>query len=91
MLLSDDYRHVRREAERTLIVLCEVEGLEELYRHFSARLGTALEPPPAHITLYTSPGGEGIGLHTSAELERDSRPLAAADAAALHRALAEVT
>lgn len=87
IVVSDDYRHVRREADRTLIVLCEVDGLDELYCHLEARLGAEIEPPPAHVTLYTRPGGEGIGLHTRDELERDTSPLSPADAAELRRAM----
>lgn len=89
VVLTADYRSVRREADRTLILLCEVEGLADLYRHLGERLGAEIEPPPAHITLYTGPSGEGIGLHTREELERDATPLAPADAAELHRVLGE--
>ena len=85
VVVSEEYRHVRRDADRTLIALCEVDGLGDLYRHLGERLGTEIEPPPAHITLYTRPGGEGIGLHTRGELERDTTPLSVADAAELGR------
>ena len=87
IVVSDQYRHVRRDADRTLIVLCQVEGLDELYRHLGETLGAELEAPPAHVTLYTRPGGEGIGLHTRAELERDTCALSRADAAELQRAM----
>ena len=87
VVISDEYRHVRRDADRTLIVLCAVEGLADLYRHLGERLGAEVEPPPAHVTLYTLPGGEGIGLHTREELERDTSPLSPADADELRRAV----
>ena len=85
IVLSEDYRHARRDPDRTLIVLCHVDGLADLYRHLGERLGTEVEPPPAHITLYTRPGGEGIGLHTPDDLERDTSPLPGAEAAELGR------
>ncbi|MDQ4049568.1 MAG: hypothetical protein M3131_09355 [Actinomycetota bacterium] len=91
VVLSDEYRYVHRDADRTLIALCHVEMLDDLYRHLSERLGADIEPPPTHITLYTNPGGEGIGLHTRDELERDTSRLAAGDAAELHRAIDEAT
>lgn len=91
VVLADDFRRVRRNGGRTLIALCEVEGLGDLYRHLAERLGTEVEPPPAHVTLYTNPGGEGIGLHTREELERDATALADAAAAELHRAIGEAT
>jgi hypothetical protein len=87
IVVSDEYRHARREADRTLIVLCEVDGLDRLYRHLGERLGAGIEPPPAHVTLYTRPGGEAIGLHTREQLQRDTSALSPADAAELRRAM----
>ncbi len=89
VVLREEYRRVRSELDRTLIVLCEVEGLGSLYGHLGERLGVDVEPPPAHITLYTKPGGEGIGLHTREDLERDTTPLDAADAEELRRAVGD--
>ena len=37
-------------------------------RRLSGRLGAPLAPPPTHITLYTRPGGEAIGVHDEADL-----------------------
>lgn len=73
--LRDELRVVRRGDERTLIAMAHVEGLAELHERLAASLGLEPEPPPAHVTLYTRPGGEAIGLHTLADLERLSRPL----------------
>ncbi|MBI2789841.1 MAG: hypothetical protein HYX59_14295 [Elusimicrobia bacterium] len=64
------YRLARREARRSLIELVEVEGLEA----YCAGLG--IPPPPAHVTLFTEPGGRGIALYTRAELEACSSPAA---------------
>ena len=79
--LSRELRVARRDEERTLIVLCEADGLGELFEGVSELLGTEVAPPPAHVTLYTRPGGESIGLHTSEELERDAPPLSEDEAA----------
>jgi len=73
--VRDELRAVRRGDERTLIVMAGVDGFGELYRELSARLGAPLAPPPAHVTLYTRPGGEGIGLHDAQELEQFTRRL----------------
>ncbi len=89
VVLCDEYRRVHSETDRTLIVLCEAEGLGRLYGHLGERLGVEVEPPPAHITLYTDPGGEGIGLHTREDLERDTAALDAAESGELRRAIAE--
>lgn len=89
VILADEFHRVRRDGARTLIVLCGVEGLTDLYRHLGERLGTDVESPPAHVTLYTNPGGEGIGLHTREELERDATALANAAATELRGAIGE--
>jgi hypothetical protein len=70
-----DLRLVNEDDERTLVVMADVQGLGELYETLSGRLGTEIAPPPAHVTLYTRPGGEGIGLHDDADLRELTRPL----------------
>lgn len=74
--LRDELRLVRRGDERTLVAMAHVDGLADLHEQLAGDLGLELEPPPAHVTLYTRPGGEAIGLHNRADLERLSRPLA---------------
>jgi hypothetical protein len=69
---SGRYRLVRKDERRALIELVEVRGQEDYY----LRLETALALPrgavarmPAHVTLFTEPGGRGIALYSAAELE----------------------
>ena len=57
------YRLVRKETRCALIELVAVEGLDA----YCARL--AVTAPPAHVTLFTEPGGRGIALYTQDELE----------------------
>ncbi len=59
---------IRKDARRSLIELVEVEGLEA----FCARLQTPV--PPAHVTLFTEPGGGGIAISTLEELNSWSVP-----------------
>ena len=66
--VGDELRQVREDEERTLIVMVRVDGLGELYAELSGRLGAPLAPPPTHITLYTRPGGEAIGIHDESDL-----------------------
>jgi hypothetical protein len=88
VVLREAYYVCRRGGDRTLLVLCEVGGLDDLYRRLGRRLRAEVEPPPAHVTLYTSePGGGGIGVHTAAQLERDCAPLPSADVGNLSNAL----
>jgi hypothetical protein len=85
-LLSDRLRLVLEDGNRTLVAMAEVDGLAELYRALSRRLGTEIPPPPAHVTLYTNPGGEGIGLHDSDDLRELTRPLEPAELEEVRRA-----
>jgi hypothetical protein len=70
-----ELREVNEDDERTLVVMCDVDGLDELYETLSKRLDAVIPPPPAHVTLYTRPGGEGIGLHDDDDLRELTRPL----------------
>ena len=85
--LGDELRRAERGEERTLVVMCEVAGLDELHRALGARLGADLEPPPAHVTLFTdAPGRPGIGLHDAAELAALTRALDPTEAAEVRAA-----
>jgi hypothetical protein len=83
---GDELRLVREEDNRTLVAMAEVEGLPELYASLSERFGTDIEPPPAHVTLYTNPGGEGIGLHDADDLRTLTRRLEGAEVSEVRRA-----
>lgn len=68
---TGSYRLVRKGAKRSVIELAHVLGQEE----YCARLEDALGLPrnavprlPSHITLFTEPGGRGIGLYSAAEM-----------------------
>src|SRR4051794_34481072 len=73
--VRDELRLVRDGEERAIIMMVAVDGLTALYEELSGRLGAPLAPPPAHITLYTRPGGEGIGVHDEQMLRDRTRPL----------------
>jgi hypothetical protein len=73
--IGEELRLVREGDERTLIVMARVDGLGDLYAELSGRLGAPLAPPPTHITLYTRPDGEAIGVHDESELRLLSEPL----------------
>jgi hypothetical protein len=78
-------RYAHHNERATLIAMACVDGLAELYDRLSTVLGTTVEPPPAHVTLYSRPGTKGIGLTTTADLERLSRPLSADECQQLAR------
>ena len=64
-----EIRLARRDDRRSLIALAAVRGLDALFVRLSDVVGVALAPPPAHVTLYTAPGGEGIGICDDRDLE----------------------
>src|SRR3954447_24846234 len=78
--VGDELRLVREADERTVIVMVRVAVLGELYPELSGRLGAPLAPPPTHITLYTRPGGEAIGVHDESDLRALTRVLSGREA-----------
>lgn len=85
--VGEELRRVREGGERTLIVMVRVDGLSDLYTELSGRLGAPLAPPPAHITLYTRPGGQGIGIHDESDLRSLTEPLTGRHAADVRHAI----
>jgi hypothetical protein len=85
--IGDELRLARDGEERTLIVMVHVDGLGALYTELSGRLGAPLAPPPAHITLYTRPGGQAIGVHDGSELRALTEPLRGRHAAEVRQAI----
>jgi hypothetical protein len=82
--LRGEYWILARGSARSIVRMCEVEGAHEFFE----RLGGALEEPPYHVTLYTSPPGRGIGAATLAELRERGTPLEGEAREELERLLA---
>ncbi len=69
------------EHRESFIQIINVPALENFYSQLNALFGTAIECPPAHITMFT--GGnvpenakQGIGINTAADLEKlDPQPI----------------
>jgi hypothetical protein len=72
---------------RTLVVMAAADGLPALYRDLSAALGVALEPPPAHVTLYSSDRDRAIGIDDPRELRERAPRLPAAEHDEVRRAM----
>ena len=67
--------------------MAAVRGLDSLFVRLSKFVGVALAPPPAHVTLYTAPGGEGVGICDDRDLESLTTPSSGALAATIMRTL----
>jgi hypothetical protein len=50
------------EARASVIEPVELPALDFFYRWLGELLGRELAVPPAHVTLYTHPAGDGIGI-----------------------------
>jgi hypothetical protein len=85
--VSEELRLVREGEKRTLVVMASVDSLADLYVELSGRLGAPLAPPPAHVTLYTRPGGKAIGLHDERDLRELTRRLRPQEATAVRAAI----
>lgn len=72
---DDDGNEKSRERRETIIQLLDVPGMKQFYAALNELLGTNLEAPPAHITLYSTSSDpknvtRGIGIESQAELEQ---------------------
>lgn len=81
--LLDEIWLVEEGSAAAIVRMCEVEGAAALYR------ALAVDRPPLHVTLYLSGTVRGIGLATSADLERLGTRLTAADCDTLLRLVRE--
>lgn len=79
--------HPDKPELRTVLVMVNCPGLDELYDELSAALGMDLSPPPAHVTLYSSDPDEGIGIIDGRELLERAPPLSPDQHRTLRRAM----
>jgi hypothetical protein len=75
------------DALQTLIVMVDAPGLNPIYRELSAELATHLDPPPAHVTLYSTDPAEGIGIESERQLAERAPPLTDAEQQQLRDAI----
>jgi hypothetical protein len=65
------FYHVRDEdGAETIIQMVKMPELAQFYRQLSRMLGYELEPPPAHVTLFTRETEKGIGIPDQGTFER---------------------
>ena len=85
--LLDDLWILTAGEAATIIRMCSVAGAEDFFVRFETERGVSVERPPYHVTLYTSATSAGIGLASTADLERCGRRLSDAQAAELLRSI----
>jgi hypothetical protein len=79
--------HPQEPELQTLIVMVDCAGLESLHRDLSEALGAELRPPPAHVTVYSTDPGRGIGITSESELAERAPALGPTEQAELRRAM----
>jgi hypothetical protein len=62
------FRYVKVGEKETVVVMCDVSNLKELFNHINKKFGFKLEVPPTHVTLYTLQPDVGIGLNNKADI-----------------------
>jgi hypothetical protein len=68
--LTGKFYLVNKGDRKTVVALCEMPGLAELFAHLNQALGVDLPVQPAHITLYTLQPDAGIGVLSEDELHQ---------------------
>lgn len=59
---------IGEERRKTLVAMCIVSNIEELYNELNKQLGSNFDIQPTHITLYTLGLDRGIGLNSSEDI-----------------------
>lgn len=72
---QDELRVAQENDSKTIIRMCRVEGAEEFFSELSRTLGSPIEVPPTHITLYTLRNGWPIGIYNKQRLDGVTRKL----------------
>jgi hypothetical protein len=68
---EDHFFHVVEEpGVESIIQLVQVLALQSFFQELSRIIAQDLEPPPAHVTLYTFGDPKGIGIPTQADFEQ---------------------
>ena len=71
--------HPERPGVLTLIVMVDAPGLPALCESLSRELGVQIEPPPAHVTLYSTDPAQGIGIADQRQLSERAPELTEAE------------
>ena len=71
---QNDFKLVAQHERRSLIVMCEVSGLDGFFSLINKKYQLKLEPHPTHVTLYTLQPDKGIFLVDDHDLEMLSKP-----------------
>ena len=68
-----EFRFAEFEERKTLVVKCQISGIEKFIKQLSQELGMDIPNQPTHVTLYTLQPDAGIGLNSLNELDGKSK------------------
>ena len=71
-----EYRLVHDKALKSIILMCDVSGLDDFFFQMNEKYGLTLEVPPTHVTLYTSHRNIGIFVVDSGDIQKMTIPVA---------------
>lgn len=71
--LRDEFRLAEEDEKKTVVVMCDANGLEEFFAGIRKAFSIDIPLQPTHITLYTRDGG--IGLTNNEDVQKLTRPL----------------
>ncbi|MEI8060802.1 MAG: hypothetical protein WCG99_00715 [Candidatus Berkelbacteria bacterium] len=72
---KDDIKLVQEADKKTIVIMCEAEGIETFFEELQNVLKIDIATQPVHSTIYTREDGRGIGMINEEELSDFSRPL----------------
>lgn len=75
VVAQDELRIAQDKDRKTIVRMCQVEGVDDFFTDLSQRLGFPVEVPPTHITLYTLRNGWPIGIYNDEQLRKTTRKL----------------
>jgi hypothetical protein len=65
---TGEFRFVERGDKKSIVAMCEVSNVDELFTHVNSELGIVMPVQPTHVTLYTLQPNKGIGISDQGQL-----------------------
>lgn len=65
----NEFRFAKVGDKKTLVVMCDISGLDGFLDEFNREFNLSVEYPPTHVTIYTLQPGKAIWLVTSEDIE----------------------
>lgn len=70
---TKEFRLAEKDDRKSVVALCKISNLHEFSEYLTEKIGVAVAPQPAHVTIYTLQPNAGIGLNSPEEIEEKSK------------------